>query len=921
MKKVRKKCGCTILAVLLALLPVQVAADGPASLSSAADVPKGLFYQSTFDEKKSAVLQMDTLLQFTNDSGFNRIYYSFSSETEQKSLSLPMVRLRSDQERTLEELSYLTSLLKENGISLSLVLDPFSLSSSHPAFRFVKTVTDHGSSIAVWDGESLHLDPAQEQNQALAQWELQKRLAAGSIADELLMPNTAFLSPAQDGLKDSQVSQAQKMASFLEGISGGGLSVSISYDPIVSPTASNSCLLSSPGLLPQTLVENQLADTIYPTVNKNTVDYEKKALQWNAWANGLPVVPCLQSTSADSGRQKFDISSQIFLLRQSGLSSIAVADYTQLKNSSENAMLLSSALSGDLDLIPDGYSLQIPQVFSISRPSSDITITTSSYYVMGTSDPNLPLYLDGELIERKTTNGGFGVYLTDIPVGTSTHTLSQGLQSQTFSITRIAPDQSSVSYISKIVQSSMYPYYHEAVTVGEPIHFSCTAPAGANVSVTFQGKKVSLTQKAAAQSGVPAVYSGTMTMPDLGEDNATTKIGPATYTLSYQGVTTSYTSSGELYAVGKNTTLAVKANDYINNVYGDVTIEDDFYMTLYNGACDYVEEVTISYYKLRSGGYLPKSTADILEGTPAVENQVSSARFAVEDRGESLTLTGTAKAPYKAQMTDTQLTVTLWNTKGIAENIKPKSSTLFEEISAAENSDGSVTLTFSYQDGVKLWGYNVEYDGENIVIFAKKAPVFSELSQKPLNGIVIVIDAGHGGEDPGALGVAGSNGPTEKDLNFISAYASKQVLESLGASVYMVSEENARLNFEERMDPARRLRADFFLSFHHNSTGESFDSSNSFGTEIYYHEEQSKTFAENILDSVTSATSREARGAYQDYYRVTRMTYAPSLLLELGFVVNPLEYEDLCQPLRIYQTALGIADGIIRTIEDFNGQQ
>ena len=78
----------------------------------------------------------------------------------------------------------------------------------------------------------------------------------------------------------------------------------------------------------------------------------------------------------------------------------------------------------------------------------------------------------------------------------------------------------------------MYPYYHEAVTVGEPIHFSCTAPAGANVSVTFQGKKVSLTQKAAAQSGVPAVYSGTMTMPDLGEDNATTKIGPATYTLS-----------------------------------------------------------------------------------------------------------------------------------------------------------------------------------------------------------------------------------------------------------------------------------------------------------------------------------------------------------------------------------------------------
>ncbi len=252
------------------------------------------------------------------------------------------------------------------------------------------------------------------------------------------------------------------------------------------------------------------------------------------------------------------------------------------------------------------------------------------------------------------------------------------------------------------------------------------------------------------------------------------------------------------------------------------------------------EEVTGSYYKLRSGGYLPKSTADILEGTPTVENQVSSTKFAVEDRGESLTLTGTAKAPYKAQMTDTELVVTLWNTDGVPESTNPKNSSLFQEISAAENDDGSITLTFSYQDGVKLWGYSVEYDGENIVIFAKKAPVFAESSERPLEGIVVVIDAGHGGEDPGALGVAGSSGPTEKDLNFISAYASKQVLESLGASVHMVSEDNARLSFEERMDPARSLQADFFLSFHHNSTGESVDCSNSFGTEIYYHEEQSK---------------------------------------------------------------------------------
>ena len=83
-------------------------------------------------------------------------------------------------------------------------------------------------------------------------------------------------------------------------------------------------------------------------------------------------------------------------------------------------------------------------------------------------------------------------------------------------------------------------------------------------------------------------------------------------------------------------------------------------------------------------------------------------------------------------MTDTKLVVTLWNTNGVPENTSPKNSSLFQEISSVKNDDGSVTLTFSYQEGVKLWGYSVEYDGENTVIFAKKAPVLAESHEKPL---------------------------------------------------------------------------------------------------------------------------------------------------------------------------------------------
>lgn len=133
--------------------------------------------------------------------------------------------------------------------------------------------------------KSCSLDQLQDQNLALAQWDLQKLLAAGSIADEIVLLHTAFLSPGQNGQVNSQVSQAQKMASFLEEISGGGLSVSVLYDLIASPTTKNAQLLSSPGLSPQTLVENQLANAVYPiAAGGDSADYDKMTAQWNDWA-------------------------------------------------------------------------------------------------------------------------------------------------------------------------------------------------------------------------------------------------------------------------------------------------------------------------------------------------------------------------------------------------------------------------------------------------------------------------------------------------------------------------------------------------------------------------------------------------------------------------------------------------------------
>ncbi|MDY4192086.1 MAG: N-acetylmuramoyl-L-alanine amidase [Oscillospiraceae bacterium] len=673
------------------------------------------------------------------------------------------------------------------------------------------------------------------------------------------------------------------------------------------------------------LLDFVVAEISFP-VESDTYDYQTEVSHWKALAQQYEteLITAHQaykvlSPTADRNfyRDPNEISAQLYLNHRMGVDGSLMLSYSSLKGNLNNqAVNIAGMLSGG-DFLPEGYSLDIPREFAVTRPTEQISVSSDSYFIMGTSDPEQPLYFEGKELERPGRQGAFGV-LVDVAVGTNTYSFRQGGKTETVTILRPDPAASvSPSKISKIIQSSMFPNWAEPAYAGEKITFLCVAPSGAAVQVKAGGVTASLSQVKYADPGVPAVFSAEVTWPE-NSSAKTVKTGPAVYTLTYGGKVSTYTSSGELYTVGQNAVLAVSANDYINNVYGDITVEDDFYMTLPQGACDTVEENQDSFYKLSSGGYLPKATADIIEGSGNIENRVSDLNFTSDIKGEAFTLTGTSRPAFTARLEDGALTVRLFHTSGVPASLGPYRSELISSLTRTENSDGSVTLRFSLVPGVNLWGYHVEYDGNNTVIYLKKAPVLSEIYGKPFTGMTVVLDAGHGGDDPGALGPAGAAGPAERELNFVTAWAVRQRLEQLGAEVILVNEEDQRLSFEERMDPARAARADFFLSFHHNSTGESVDSSQSTGTEVYYHEETSRLFAEKVSDALYKATGRKQRGAIQSYYRVTRMTYAPSLLVELGFINSPAEFESLCDPMNILRTSYGVADAISATVEAFH---
>lgn len=79
---------------------------------------------------------------------------------------------------------------------------------------------------------------------------------------------------------------------------------------------------------------------------------------------------------------------------------------------------------------------------------------------------------------------------------------------------------------------------------------------------------------------------------------------------------------------------------------------------------------------------------------------------------------------------------------------------------AVDPGDGCTRVTLTFTQPV--WGHTVEYADGTTQVILKKQPVRSDVFGKPLTGVAVLLDAGHGDHDPGAMGAAGAGRPRKK---------------------------------------------------------------------------------------------------------------------------------------------------------------
>ena len=183
------------------------------------------------------------------------------------------------------------------------------------------------------------------------------------------------------------------------------------------------------------------------------------------------------------------------------------------------------------------------------------------------------------------------------------------------------------------------------------------------------------------------------------------------------------------------------------------------------------------------------------------------------------------------------------------------------------------------------------------------------LEGNPVAGRVIVLDAGHGGRDPGAI----ANGANEKDVVFAVTQLLEKKLRAAGANVLMTRSTDTFLTLAERVEFSKQNHAEMFISIHANAAS----ATSAKGAEVFYNSNtnqngvESMKLAQEIQKQIVRQASMNDRGVKQQDFFVIKNQNITSVLIELGFLTNGDDAAKLKSPAYQEIFAEAIYQGIL----------
>lgn len=599
---------------------------------------------------------------------------------------------------------------------------------------------------------------------------------------------------------------------------------------------------------------------------------------------------------------------------------------------------------------------EIKKLVITSPASKNTTVTGSSTAFSGVCDANVPLYINGERVPT-ADDGSFSVNFK-LKTGNNQFLIEYNSTQQTYT----------VNYRYVII-SNYSPSRSESFDSGSTMVVRATARFNSTVTASFMGKKITLNREYYDGDAPEFIgFIGSFDLPTGTEKDKS--LGQVTFSATENGRSESFKSGNVILkknpiVQSDGTDVTPSGGRYMNvgsgyiaevvltsaETFNGNTVDDYSHPTnnyLPKGTVDYCSVGNIvdpaskcTYKKLRCGKRMYTQSENMGQniktyiGTLPETNNVTVSMVDEDTRFTTLTLDVDWKAPFyfdllpqtynKTTVRDYTVNATTYKYIDITfcyassleydhilnvENIISEDNPLFSKIELIKNKDDCTLRLYLKRTG-QFYGWDSYYNelGQLQFEFLHPATVtetdFNDYGVD-LSAATVLIDVGHGGEDPGAVG---PDGTTEATLALSLANKISNELSKTGCRVIINRTSNTTVKVAQRIALIKSLKPDLVISVHRNSC----DSPSVHAFNTYYYYPYSKAANDAVYKHTVSAglyspSSRSGVGWH--YFFLGRVSNCPVILSENGYMSNSEEFSKMKKDAFNQQCAIATVKGI-----------
>lgn len=551
--------------------------------------------------------------------------------------------------------------------------------------------------------------------------------------------------------------------------------------------------------------------------------------------------------------------------------------------------------------------------FLVVFPRSNHQTSTEKIFFIGTAPPQDEVFINGQPVNR--SKAGHFAPSFPLKLGENVFKIRYQDQEKEIKVTRVSTQPEFPPGLG-FAANSLTPAADIARLPGELICFGAVAPPQASVSVKLADQIIPLLPQPPqaqlpANSGVlmgrnqpttftPNKYQGCTTVSNAAD------LGQPQYSLTLNNQTISQTGIGKIQIfnpaqlpVAEVTSESCVTRTGPSTDYSRLT-------PLPKGTIVTVTGKDGNWLRLDYGAWINSKEIKNIPNAVPPKTVIRSVSYRRLTGGMEIRFPLEVPVPVSVKQSDRSFTLTLHNTTAQTDTIRLDDNPLIYRLDWQQVSPSHVKYNFNLKD-FQQWGYKLKYENTTLVLTLRHAPKIHNRKALPLSGIKIVLDPGHGGKESGAIG---PNGYPEKNANLVVSKLLRDELVKRGATVVMTREDDRDVSLVERQQIIEKEEPAIALSIHYNALPDNGDAENTRGFGTFWYHPQAHSPAVFLHNYVVQKLRKPSYGVFWNNLALTRPAAAPSVLLELGFMINPQEFEEIVNPKEQQKMAKTLADGI-----------